>query len=205
MQRPRSKTYARVFDDREYTYETVGSFSLICDPATGVQQIPFHEDTIVVDIGGANTAGNKGWHKKGSYAILFGPESSYNSARLLPHKYEPNVQLLPLYATLVALRDLIPKIPFQPPPKTIVFKVTKNSDAQGFFDHITESVFTWADRDWKNSKGRVVGFGEQYKELHELIEEMEKKGVEVKFWAIHRELNQAVEEMAKRVIGVDGR
>lgn len=51
----------------------------------------------------------------------------------------------------------------------------------------------------------MVGFGEQYKELHELIVAMGKKGVEVKFWAVHKELNNAVEEMAKRVIGVDGR
>lgn len=103
----------RVFDQREYTYEKL-RFSLMCDPATGVQQIPGYEDTIVVDIGGATTTfGKKGKQPKvrnadipeklqrrtneyrlqGAYAILFGPESSYNSAKLLPYKYQPNVQV----------------------------------------------------------------------------------------------------------------
>ncbi|CZR53716.1 uncharacterized protein PAC_03596 [Phialocephala subalpina] len=215
----------RVFNQREYTYEKL-RFSLMCDPATGVQQIPGYENTIVVDIGGATTTfGKKGTQPKGAYAILFGPESSYNSAKLLPYKYQPNVQvntssssmasnlhkenltarqLLPLYATLLSLRDILPSITLIPPPKRIVFKITTYGEAQGFFEHITDSVYTWAsyERNWKNSKGRNVAFELQYRELHELILAMAEKGVEVKFWAVDKHKNKAVEDMAKRVLGV---
>lgn len=54
----RSRT-DRVFDESDYRYDKIG-LSLVIDPITGVQQLPFHDETLVIDIGKAQTATSRG-------------------------------------------------------------------------------------------------------------------------------------------------
>lgn len=49
----------RVFDESLYTYGKIG-LSIVIDPTTGVQQFPFHDDTLVIDIAKAQTGTSQG-------------------------------------------------------------------------------------------------------------------------------------------------
>ncbi|KUJ09030.1 uncharacterized protein LY89DRAFT_763570 [Mollisia scopiformis] len=188
----------RMFNELDYTYDQIG-LSLVIDPATGIQQFAFHEDSIVVDI--ARAAGGSGKYEevKVAYAIFYGPECTYNEAAPLLPTFDQNPQVAELVGTLIVLKTL-PTIHNLPKINTIIIKTSDTPRNNGFHDHITGTIWSWAAKEYLNSKKKPVGFGELYKEVHEKLLELNKQQIAVKFWKVDKENNAKVEDMARRAL-----
>lgn len=74
------------------------------------------------------------------------------------------------------------------------------TDSSQLFNSLTDNVYKWVAQGWINSKGVEVAYAAFYKEVHELILELGRRGVVVKFWKVNRRQNRFAEKEAKNAL-----
>ncbi|KAE8449792.1 hypothetical protein EG329_007567 [Mollisiaceae sp. DMI_Dod_QoI] len=216
----------RVFDPSDYTYAQT-ELSLVLDPVTKIQQFPFHDETIVIDLGSAVTPDKNTGKMKAAYAIFFGPGSPYNTATLLPENLPQNAQPATLHAALKTLHQ-IPTINLSSHPpnqnpnpspdpnsnpspnkKTLIILKTGQTRGPDFHDHITSTCWEWEANNWERlpnpyRDGKRAGARALKKrEMGEgEMGEEEEEGNKVKFAAQYRELHELCEGKLKEGIVV---
>ncbi|KAJ7227230.1 ribonuclease H-like domain-containing protein [Mycena pura] len=161
-------------------------FSTFRDPHTKI----LDKRTVLVCIDGA-CAGNGTPAARAGVGVFFGPESPHNvSAAIAGPQTSQRAEILAATGALRKAHALFQE-------DTSVGSVVLLCDSQYVVGAMTEWIFAWKDRGWRNAHGEPVENQADFRELEKVIEDLEEDGLDVKFWLVGREHNAQADRLAK--------
>jgi ribonuclease HI len=151
-----------------------------------------HDIAIFID--GACVGGGT-YHAQAGVGVYFGPGSRYNVSKQLDDNPMTN-QRAELNAAIVALERVYDLIACGLTTDIVLLITDSTYVVQG----ITDLVYKWRDKGWKNRRGVEVANREDFERLDDLIDILEDENVFVKFWLVPKEYNGDADELANNVL-----
>ncbi|RPB03876.1 hypothetical protein L873DRAFT_1641500, partial [Choiromyces venosus 120613-1] len=74
------------------------------------------------------------------------------------------------------------------------------TDSNYLISCLTEHVYAWQRKGYRNAKGKAVSNANAVKWVESLIERFEGQGVGVRFWKVDKKDNWEAVDMAKRML-----
>ena len=146
---------------------------------------------------------------RAAYSIFFGPESKFNASGTLPKEILQTAQASELCAVRAAMQFFQNTLLKE---RKTMEKLVIMSHSECVVQGLTWNVWKWEEKGYKTSRGKRVVDEGLFREIHELILDLNGRGVSVEFWKVDRLENEdAVNlawkafEKAKRGNDIDGK
>ncbi|PWW71826.1 hypothetical protein C7212DRAFT_348600 [Tuber magnatum] len=139
-----------------------------------------------------------------AYGLFFGLNSPRNSAGTVPHiLYEQSKPHVDLFAAGMALMHLLQTVVnFSNPVNGGIRNVVLVTDSNYLFSCLTEHVYAWQKKGYRNAKGKEVSNANAVKWVESLVENFEGRGVGVRFWKVNKKDNGEAIDPARRVLEI---
>ncbi|KAG0133787.1 hypothetical protein HOY82DRAFT_253994 [Tuber indicum] len=137
-----------------------------------------------------------------AFGLFYGPGSPRNSAGTVPEVfYEQSKPHVDLFAAGMVLMHLLQTVVNPPNPLNGGIKnVVLVTDSNYLFSCLTEHVYGWQKKGYRNAKGKEVSNANAVKWVESLVENFEGQGVGVRFWKVDKKDNWEAVDPAKRVL-----
>ena len=189
-----SKLYPQVLDFDSTLYDDGEAWTYVpcpyMDPCKCGNLIR-HLDCIFIAIDGA-CRGNGTASAESSIGVYFAESSRWNVARRLDYLATTN-QKAELQACLEALKVAHS---IQTNGVKELSQIVIKADSEYVVKGMTEWVVKWKRNGFKNCKGENVLNKDLFKQINQMIEQLDGEGVEVFFWHVPRAQNKEADALA---------
>ncbi|KAG0637205.1 hypothetical protein HOY80DRAFT_1052385 [Tuber brumale] len=137
-----------------------------------------------------------------AFGLFYGLDSPRNSAGTVPEVfYEQSKPHIDLFAAGMVLMHLLQSVVNFPNSLNGGIKnVVLVTDSNYLFSCLTEHVYGWQKKGYRNAKGREVSNANAVKWVENLVENFEGQGVGVRFWKVDKKDNWEAVDLARRVL-----
>ncbi|RBR24108.1 uncharacterized protein FIESC28_03107 [Fusarium coffeatum] len=170
-----------------------------CDddrPCSSCSCVAPHTDSIVIAVDGA-CRGNGTPSARAAIGVFVSETSKFNQSVLLSESHVTN-QIAELRAGILALEQVMEIVRAKALGKEPLHTVVIKADSEYLVKGMTEWVFKWESKGYRNAKGGPVKNDQLFKKLHALIENLNTSRVEVLFWQVPRGQNQDADKLANQ-------
>lgn len=167
------------------------------EPCENCGALNTHCDAIIVAVDGACRDNGKST-ARAAIGACFGVDNvAHNISEVLRSTSPHTNQKAELSAGIRALKEIADiKKKIIPDSREVVMK----ADSEYLVKGMTEWILKWRQNGYMNSKGLPVTNGEMFKELDNLVDELNKAGVGVLFWHVPRANNREADWLANAAL-----
>jgi ribonuclease HI len=161
-----------------------------------------HRDGIVIAVDGAcrNNGSTRGDAAMAAYGVFVAPGSAYNKSCNLPgvHASSQKAELKAGIAALETALCIAQRASYfrSTPLRQVVVK----ADSAYLVHGITDWIDKWRRNGFRNVRRDSVANGDYFRQLDELVDCLERRGVEVHFWHVKRENNCEADRLANEAL-----
>ncbi|PUU79500.1 hypothetical protein B9Z19DRAFT_1081618 [Tuber borchii] len=137
-----------------------------------------------------------------AFGLFYGWNSPRNSVGIVPQVlYEQSKPHVDLFTAGMVLMNLLQTVNFANPLNGVgIRNVVLVTDSNYLFSCLTEHVYAWQSKGFRNAKGKEVSNANAVKWVESLVEEFERHDICVRFWKVDKKDNWEAVDLARRFL-----